>query len=57
MNLSDGSVQVVASGDPVILEKFISMIYGCPRTVIRDMSITEQDYRIFEAFCVVRPGL
>jgi acylphosphatase len=57
MNLSDGSVQVVASGDPIILEKFISMIYGCPRAVIRDMSITEQEYRIFEVFCVIRPGL
>jgi acylphosphatase len=57
MNLSDGSVQVVASADQIILEKFISMIYGCPRAVIRDMEIIEQDYRIFKEFSVVRPGI
>jgi acylphosphatase len=57
MNLPDGSVQVVASGDQIILEKFVSMIYGCPRAVIRDMEITEREYCAFEVFSVVRPGI
>jgi acylphosphatase len=57
MNLADGSVQVVASGDQIILEKFISMIYGCPRAVIRDMEITEHEFCSFEAFSIIRPGI
>jgi acylphosphatase len=57
MNLPDGSVQLVASGDKIILEKFISMIYGCPRAVIRDMEITELEYCAFETFSIIRPGI
>jgi acylphosphatase len=56
MNLPDSSVQVIASGDPIILEKFISMIYGCPRAVIRDMEIDDRDYCDFEDFSIIRPG-
>jgi acylphosphatase len=50
-------VQVVASGDQIILEKFISMVYGCPRAVIRDMEITEREFCSFDVFSIIRPGL
>ena len=40
-NLPDGRVQVYASAETMILEKFISMIYGCPRAVIRDVKVAD----------------
>jgi len=41
MNLDDGKVQIFATADPIILEKFISMLYSCPRAIIRDIQTTE----------------
>jgi acylphosphatase len=55
MNLSDGTVRVLATADPILLEKFVSMIYGCPRAVIRDIRISPSEPRQFEEFAVVRP--
>lgn len=38
MNLPDGQVLITATADPVILDKFVSMLYGCPpRVVVRDL--------------------
>ena len=54
MNLPDGTVLVIATGDPILLEKFVSMIYGCPRAVIRDLEIIEHDLTHFEDFLVKR---
>ena len=54
MNLPDGSVKVYASGDQMLLDKFVSMIYGCPRAVIRDLNIHEHEPLIFEDFAVKR---
>ena len=54
MNLPDGSVKVYASGDQMLLDKFVSMIYGCPRAVIRDLNIQEHEPLIFEDFAVKR---
>lgn len=53
-NLQDGRVQIVASGEAMILEKFLSMIYGCPRAVIRDVKIVPITLRTFEGFSVVK---
>jgi len=41
MNLPDGRVLITAVGEPAVLDKFISMLYGCPRVVIRDLSLQE----------------
>ena len=30
INLPDGRVRILASGEPMVLEKFVSMVYGCP---------------------------
>jgi acylphosphatase len=54
LNLPDGRVQIYASAEPMILEKFISMIYGCPRAIIRDVKHTEIPVRLFEGFSIVK---
>jgi acylphosphatase len=54
MNLADGKVQIFASADPIILEKFISMLYGCPRAVIRDVKTTEIMVRTYDEFSIIK---
>jgi acylphosphatase len=53
-NLPDGRVQVYATAEPMILEKFISMVYGCPRAVIRDVKQSEVPARVFEGFSIIK---
>jgi acylphosphatase len=54
MNLPDGRVKVVASGEPIILEKFLSMLYGCPRALIRDIQATDINFRQFDGFTIIK---
>ncbi len=54
MNLPDGSVLTIATSDPILLEKFISMIYACPRAVIRDIDISDHPLTHFADFQVRR---
>jgi acylphosphatase len=54
MNLPDGRVKVTATAEEVILEKFVSMLYGCPRVVIRSLEIRERDPVIFPDFSIRR---
>lgn len=54
MNLPDGKVQIFATADPIILEKFISMLYSCPRAVIRDMRTTEILPRNYPDFSIIK---
>ncbi|MDD2473138.1 MULTISPECIES: acylphosphatase [unclassified Methanoculleus] len=54
MNLSDGRVLITATGEPVILDKFISMLYGCPRAVIRDLSQQEVPPVAYAEFTIQR---
>ena len=54
MNLNDGKVQIFATADPIILEKFISMIYSCPRAVIRDVKTTEIMVRSYDEFSIIK---
>ena len=56
MNLSDGRVRIIATTEDVILEKFISMVYGCPRAIVREVRVNEADARAFTEFAV-RKGL
>ncbi len=53
-NLPEGRVQIYATAESMILEKFISMLYGCPRAVIRDVKIAEMPPRIFEGFSIIK---
>ena len=52
MNQPDGTVRIRASADWIILEKFISMIYGCPRAVIRDVTIQDLDLQEYDDFVI-----
>ena len=54
MNLNDGKVQIFATADPIILEKFISMLYSCPRAVIRDIKTTEIMVRSYDEFSIIK---
>lgn len=54
MNLADGKVQIFATAEPIILEKFISMLYGCPRAIIRDIKITDSIIRNYDEFSVIK---
>jgi acylphosphatase len=57
MNLPDGTVRVVATADPILLEKFVSMIYGCPRAFIREIEVTDQRFQQFNGFLVRKPEI
>lgn len=54
INLPDGRVQVYATADAMILEKFISMVYGCPRAVIRDIRSAEIPEKTYEDFSIIK---
>jgi acylphosphatase len=53
-NLPDGRVQVYATAEPMILEKFISTLFSCPRTVIRDVKVSEISPMEFEGFSIIK---
>jgi acylphosphatase len=38
----------------MILEKFISMVYGCPRAVIRDVKLSEIPVKVFDEFSIIK---
>jgi acylphosphatase len=54
MNLPDGRVKISATAEEVILEKFVSMLYGCPRVVIRSLEIRDRDLVTFLDFSIRR---
>lgn len=54
INLADGRVQIYATGEPMILEKFVSMVYSCPRAVIREVRTTEIAEKEYEDFSIIR---
>jgi acylphosphatase len=54
INLPDGRVHIYASAESIILEKFISMIYGCPRAVIRDLRTFETANMTFNEFSIIK---
>ncbi|WP_298667826.1 acylphosphatase [uncultured Methanofollis sp.] len=53
-NLPDGTVEITASGDQAILDKFIAMIHACPRVVIREVEVKALPPRAFSDFCILR---
>jgi len=56
MNLPDGSVRIISTGEKIVLDKFLSMIYGCPRAVIRDMKAIDREFQEFTEFNVIKPN-
>ncbi len=53
-NLPDGRVHIYATGELMILEKFVSMVYGCPRAVIRDLRQSETGLQSFDDFSIIK---
>ena len=53
-NLPDGRVQIYATAEPMILEKFVSTLYGCPRAVIRDVKIAEKPSMAASGFSIIK---
>ncbi len=53
-NLPDGRVRVYVTAEPMILEKFISSVYSCPRVVIRDVKVSELSPTEFEGFSILK---
>ena len=53
-NLPDSRVKVYATAEPMILEKFISSLYGCPRAIIRDVKVSEIPPMAFEGFSIIK---
>ncbi|HMK15573.1 MAG TPA: acylphosphatase [Methanomicrobiales archaeon] len=54
MNLPDGRVRITATAEEVILEKFVSMLYGCPRVVLRNLEVEEHELLAFPNFSIKR---
>ncbi len=54
MNLPDGSVKILASGEHVLLDKFLAMLYCCPRAIIRDVATKEVEFIVFDLFSIRR---
>ncbi len=54
INLPDGRVQIYATADEMILEKFISMVYGCPRAVIREIRSADIPVKSYDDFSIIK---
>jgi acylphosphatase len=53
-NLHDGRVRVLVTGDDMVIEKFFSMVYTCPRVILREVVALEYVLTEFPDFSVVR---
>lgn len=53
-NLIDGRVRALVTGDEVVIEKFISLTYSCPRAIIRQISINDYVFTDFTGFIIKR---
>jgi len=54
-NLTDGSVQAIATGEPEQLKSFIGWCkQGPPRAVVSNVTVSELELQIFKNFEVVR---
>jgi acylphosphatase len=54
INMPDGKVHIFATGEPIILEKFVSTIYSCPRAVVRDVRTNEVPLKAFDDFSIIK---
>ncbi len=54
MNLTDGKVQIFVTAEPMILEKFVSMLFSCPRAVIRDVKMRDLPVKHYDDFSIIK---
>lgn len=53
-NLRDGRVRALVTGDEMLIEKFLSMVYTCPRAIIRETFVNEYVSTEFTGFIIKR---
>lgn len=53
-NLPDGRVRALVTGEDMVIEKFLSMVYTCPRAIIREVAVSEYVMTEFPDFTVRR---
>lgn len=53
-NLDNGSVEIDVTGDDAVLEKFLGMVYTCPRAVIRDLEVENLPLTRYAEFSICR---
>lgn len=53
-NRADGTVEIDVTGDDAVLDKFVAMIYNCPRAVIRDLEIENRPLSRYQDFSIFR---
>jgi len=54
MNIEDGRVYIIATGENVIIEKFLSTLYECPRAHVREIESRETRLKTFSDFSIIR---
>jgi len=54
VNLTDGRVQIYATAEPMILEKFTSMLFSCPRAVIREVKTRDLPVKKYDEFSIIK---
>ncbi|QSZ68022.1 acylphosphatase [Methanofollis aquaemaris] len=57
VNCNDGTVEITATGDPAVLEKFVAMVYECPRAVIKEIETEPLETRLYADFTVGREAV
>jgi len=53
-NLADGRVRALVSGDEIVIEKFLSLTYSCPRAIIKNIDVTDYVPTEFPTFTIIR---
>ncbi|UUX93694.1 acylphosphatase [Methanoplanus endosymbiosus] len=54
MNIEDGRVYIIATGELVIIEKFFSILHECPRAHVREIEYRETRPKSFSDFSITR---
>ncbi|MDK2974272.1 MAG: acylphosphatase [Methanofollis sp.] len=53
-NLRNGTVEIDVTGDDAVLEKFVAMIYNCPRAAIWELEIENLPLSRYPEFSICR---
>lgn len=51
-NLVDGRVRALVTGDEIIIEKFLSLTYSCPRAIIKSVKVEDYVLTMFDGFVI-----
>ena len=54
MNLEDGSVYIIATGESAIIDKMLSSLYECPQAYVHEIKTSEINPMNFNEFTILR---